>query len=431
MSGQVSRREMAVAGAAAALAGALPAARALGAGERVRVGVIGTGNRGSQLISALLKCPDAQVVALCDVYAPHLEAQAARVGDGAARFADYRRMVEAKDIDAVVVATPDHWHALQTIDACSAGKDVYVEKPLSLTIVEGRKMVEAARRHNRVVQVGLQRRSSGMYARLGETIRGGGIGKVTVARCYRLNNMWPAGIGKAPDGPPPPGLDWDTWLGPAARRAFNPNIAPYKFRWWKAYSSQVGNWGVHYFDVLRWMLGEKAPASVVSLGGRYAVDDTRDIPDTMEAVFEFASGMLLTFGQYEASSVPAMKRGEIEVRGAKGCLYAGSDGYEIVPESGGQFQTPGPRMDAQTGKCGDGDLDVAHMRNFIDCVMSRAMPNCDVEEGHRSTVFAHLANIALAARARVDWDADRERIVSPSRANGLLHYAYRKPWSLD
>jgi len=425
----ITRREFAT--GVAALSATAVGSQTRDANERVRLGFIGVGNRGGQLLSAALKNPDVEIVALCDVYAPYLDRAQARLGRPAAVYADYRKLIERPEVDAVIVATPDHWHALQTVDACDAGKDVYVEKPLSVTIVEGRKMVEAARRNNRIVQVGLQRRSSGLYAELGELVRGGLIGKVTLAQCHRINNMYPNGIGRAPDGPAPDGLDWDTWLGPRPRRPFNPNIAPYKFRWWKAYSSQVGNWGVHYFDALRWVLGERAPVSVSAHGGRFAVDDDRDIPDTMEVIFEFASGRLLTFGQYEASGVPALRSGEVELRGTLGTIYAGSNGYEVVADKGGQFQDWQPRLDTKQVKRQDGNLDDLHMRNFLDCVKSRKAPACDVEEGHLSTVFAHLANIALACRARIEWDPNAERVTSNRAANSLLHYRYRAPWHLS
>jgi len=422
-----TRREFA---AGALTIGALGAGGVIGANERVRLGFIGVGNRGMQLLEAALKQEDVEVAAFCDVYKPYLDRALQRLGRDVPVFGDYRRMLERKGMDAVVIATPDHWHALQTVDACEAGLDVYVEKPLSITIYEGRRMVEAARRNKRIVQVGLQRRSSPVYAEVGELVRSGHIGKVTLAQCHRINNMFPKGIGHSPDSAPPAGLDWDMWLGPRPRRPFNPNIAPYKFRWWKAYSSQVANWGVHYFDAIRWLLDEQAPVSISAHGGRYAVADDRDIPDTMEVIFEFPSGRLLTFGQYEASGVPALRSGEIELRGTLGTLYVGGSGYEIVADKGGQFQDWGPRIESRQVKRQGGDLDALHMRNFLDCVKSRSKPACDVEEGHRSTTFAHLANIALATKSRIEWDPAAERIVGNSRANTLLHYRYRAPWRL-
>jgi predicted dehydrogenase len=291
-------------------------------------------------------------------------------------------------------------------------------------------MVEVARATNRVVQMGIHRRSSGMYARLAQQVREGLIGKVTVARCYRIENMWPKGMGRGADAAPPAGLDWNLWLGPSPERPYHDTIAPYKFRWWKAYSSQLGNWGVHFIDVIRWMMNEEAPEAVAALGGRFAVDDDRDIPDTMEVTWQLPSGALALFGQYEASGNPAMRRGYVEFRGTKGTLYVDDTGYEILPESGGQFQDKKPRMEAVEEKSGEGDLTVAHLRNFLDCVKSRALPNADVEIGHRSTTFSHLGNIALATRSVIEWDGKAERITNNEQANSLLHYEYRAPWTL-
>ena len=429
---KVTRRTfVATTAAAVASVAALQARRdPLGANDRLQIAFIGVGNRGGQLLNATLPNTDVDIVALCDVYEPYLAKWAERVGGAVARYKDFREVLDRDDVQAVLIATPDHWHAVQTIMACQASKDVYVEKPLSVTVVEGRRMIEAARRYDRIVQVGTHRRSSTLFPQLAQLIQEGTVGKVTVSRCYRLSNMFPKGIGKAPDSPPPADLDWDMWLGPRPKRPYNPNIAPYKFRWWQAYSSQIANWGVHYFDLIRWLLGERAPASVSVHGGRYAVDDDRDIPDTMEAIFEFASGGLLLFGQYEASGNPAMKSGEAELRGTLGTVYASEGGFEIVPERGGQFQDSAARMEPMTVKSSDGDLTARHIRNFLDCVKSRQEPTADVEEGHLSTVFAHLGNIALATRSRLEWDPERERITNNKAANSLLHYEYRKPWTL-
>ena len=432
MPSEVGRRTFVKTGVAAAagVAATLGSPRAVGANDRIRVGYIGVGNRGGQLIKATLPHKDAEIVAVCDVYEPYRRQWAEKLGGQVAQYGDFRDMLARTDIDAVFIATPDHWHAIQTITACDTGKDVYVEKPLTITIHEGRRMVEAARRNNRVVQVGLHRRSSTLFPQLAELVQAGGVGKVTVARCYRISNMYPDGIGLDPDGEPPPGLDWNLWLGPRPKRPFNKNIAPYKFRWWKSYSSQIGNWGVHYLDLIRWIVGAEAPASVSAHGGQYAVTDARTIPDTMHVVFEFASGWLLLFGQYEASGHRMFPSGEFELRGTQGIVYGGTKGFEIVPERGGQFQDRAPRMDPMKVQSTDGDLTVAHIRNFLDCVKSRKTPNADVEVGHRSTTFSHLGNIALATRSRIEWDAERERITNNKPANKLLHYKYRSPWKL-
>jgi len=427
----ITRRNFVKTGAAVAAGAAMASSRAYGANERIRLAFIGVGNRGGQLIKATLGNEDVDIVALCDVYEPFLKKQAEIVGGSPSLHKDFREVLDKKEIDAVVIGTPDHWHAIQTVDACDAGKHVFVEKPLSLTIHEGRRMVEAARRNNRVVQVGIHRRSGNMYKEIAERVQNGDIGKVTVCRSYRITNMAPAGMGHAPDKQPPADLDWDLWLGPVTERAFRDTIAPYKFRWWKQYSSQIANWGVHFIDAIRWAIGEEAPAAVVSLGGIYAVDDDRTIPDTMETTFETPSGCLVIFGQYEASGTPAMKRGYMELRGTKGTLYADDRGYEIVPEKGGQFQDSAPRMEPEDVKSKDGDLTRQHMRNFLDCVKSGERPTCDVETGHRSTTFSHLGNIALATRSRIDWDAKNERVVNNDAANKLLHYEYRAPWKLS
>ena len=426
-------------------------AAARGANEKVRVGFIGVGNRGTQLLHGFMAQDDVEVVALCDVYEPYLNRSGAdvakimrdslgsrvpKMGEQSlrevARYKDFRRLLDRKDIDAVVIATPDHWHAVQTIMACQAGKDVYVEKPLSVTVVEGRKMVQAARRYDRVVQVGLHRRSSRMYAEVARQVQAGKIGKVTVARTYRVSNMHPAGIGRYPDRQPPRDLDWDMWLGPRPMRPYKDNIPLYKFRWWQSYSSQVANWGVHYCDGIRWVLNELAPISISAHGGRFAVDDDRTVPDTMEVIFELPSGALLVFGQYEGSGLSPLEYGEIEFRGTLGNLYAGGSGYKVVPSPGGQFQPREPRIEAEDKRVSEGgnSLTVQHIRNFLDCVKTRKRTHCDLETGHRSTTFALLANIALATKARIDWDPRSERITNNDRANRLLHYEYRKPWTL-
>lgn len=295
-------------------------------------------------------------------------------------------------------------------------------------------MVEVARETKRVVQVGLHRRSSKLYAKLAEEVRAGKIGKVTVARAYRLSNMHPAGIGKVAESDAPPDLDWEMWLGPRPARKFKATIHPYKFRWHDLYSSQMGNWGVHYLDAIRWVTGDEAPSAVVAVGGRYALDDDRTIPDTLETTFEFASGRLVVFGQYEASGVPAMAglkgQAEIELRGTQGAVYVNERNYEIVPERGGQFQSNKPKREALTSKAEDGDLTVQHAANFVACMASRATPNADVEIGHRSTTMSLLANIALATKSRLEWDAVKEVVTSHRQANELLHYEYRKPWTL-
>jgi len=349
-------------------------------------------------------------------------------------------MLEQKNIDAVCIATPDHWHAIQAIQAMEAGKDVYVEKPLTITLREGRAMVEAQKRTGRICAVGLNRRGASIYQALSKEVQGGLIGKVSTARAFRISNMYPVGIGRMKPEAPPPGLDWDMWLGPRAHRDYQYNIAPYSFRWWSDYSSQMGNWGVHYMDVIRWLMGETAPMAVTAHGGNYAVDDDRTIPDTMEVLFEFESGAIVQFSIHEASSGGGIAGGEIELNGSKGTLLASQDGYRVVPARPGQFQTWEDPVEERSveleGEQSHGDLQIkedstAHLVNdFIACIQSGKDPLCTLEDGHRSTSFAHLANIALAMNQRLEWDPVAERITNSDQANDLLHYTYREPWTL-
>lgn len=408
--------------------------RPLAPKARVRLGVIGIANRGTQVSRAFLEHDDVEIVAICDVYQPQMDKAAAELNlPNVKKFSDFRELLKQEDVDAVLIATPDHWHALQTIMACRAGKDVYVEKPLSVTIQEGRKMVQVARETQRVVQVGTHRRSSPVWQKAVELIHQGAIGQVMVCQAYRTMNMVPDGIGKCEPESPPPGLNWDMWLGPRANRSYQANITPYKFRWWQDYSSQFGNWGVHYFDVMRWILNEQSPRSVCCMGGIYAVDDDRTIPDTAQAIYEFPSGSLALFGTYESFGNSMLKRGEFEARGTKGTLYVDSSGIHIVPERRGQFQTKDPGGEAlevpfKSNNHGD---TTAHTRNFLDCIRTRQRPNADVETGHRSTVMSLLANLSLEVKQRLEWDAEKETLNSPNEANDLLHYEYREPWSLD
>ncbi|MEM9588671.1 MAG: Gfo/Idh/MocA family oxidoreductase [Planctomycetota bacterium] len=412
---------------------AAASARAAGSNDRVQIGFIGVANRGRQLMAAFAEHDDCQASVLCDVDSQAMEKSAGLVDGDVSTTDDFRRVLDNSAIDAVCIATPDHWHAIQSNLACAAGKDVYVEKPLSVTIVEGRSMVNAARKYGRVVQVGTHRRSSPLYHELSHRIQDGMLGKVCLARAYRTSNMAPVGIGHSPTTPPPDHLNWDMWLGPRAERPYQDNIAPYKFRWWQDYSSQMGNWGVHYLDAIRWCVGEEAPNSVCAMGGVFAVDDDRTIPDTMEVAFQFKSGRLAMFGQYETSSNPMLPTGEIELRGTQGTAYISSSAYEVLPERSGQFQDkklPRSKPEKKQESWSNHRLTTAHARNFLDCMTTRDQPHADVEVGHRSTTFCHLANISFAVGRRLEWDAKAERFVGDEEANELLHYEYRKPWSL-
>ncbi len=294
----------------AGLATALSYSRVLGANDRVRMGYIGLGNRGDQVHDAFLEHGDQQTVAICDLRDDYLDLAEKKSHSSPKRYKDYRKLLDDKDVDAVVIATPDQWHALMFIAACKAGKDVYVEKPLSLTVVEGRKMVEAAERTKRVTQVGIHRRSAGFLKEAAELVRSGGIGQVTVAKGYHVLNEWPRGIGNPPDSKPPNEWEWDQWLGPAPKVPYNQNRTYYRFRWFYDYSGgQLTNFGVHYMDMLRWCLGQDAPRAVTAMGGKYAVQDNREIPDTLEVLWEYAGPTLVVFTQYNCNAARRQRAG--------------------------------------------------------------------------------------------------------------------------
>jgi predicted dehydrogenase len=431
--------------------------RILGANDKIRTGFIGIGNRGSQLLNLFMIQPDLEVAALCDIYEPYLMRDRSRVDPRylkdrpgqvpkmgeqfpakPAVYDDYRKLLENKDIDAVCIATPDHWHAIQTIDAMKAGKDVYVEKPLTATIKEGRAMVNVQETTNRVVVVGLNRRGNRVYQKLAKEIPAGKIGKISVARAARISNMFPNGIGKLKPEQAPKNFNWDMWLGPRAYRPYQYNIAPYMFRWWSDYSSQMGNWGVHYMDACRWLMGETAPVSVNAQGGKFVLDHDADIPDTMEVTFEFASGKMISFSIYEANGGGMFPFGELELRGTIGNLYSNEKGYRIIPSGAGQFQSWEKQVEEEEYKnpgqmIDDGsspDSTSGLIRNFLDCIKTRQKPYCTLEDGHRSTSFAHLANISLAVKQRLEWDSVNERFTNSEKANQLLSYEYRKPWKI-
>ena len=438
-------------GKTAALAGvttALGASRVLGAGNRLRLGFIGLGNRGDQVLDAFLEHKDCEITAICDIYQPYLDFTSKKIGTNPRQFTDYRRLLERNDVDAVVICTPDHWHALQTIHACQANKDVYVEKPLSLCVAEGRAMVEAARRNKRVTQVGLHRRSSPFCREAAEFIRKDGIGKVSAVRAFHIQNEAPRGIGSPKNEEPPKGFDWDTWLGPAPRRAYNKNRTFYRFRWFYDYSGgQLTNFGVHYLDMIHWALGQNAPLAVAALGGKFAIDDNREVPDTMEVMWHYPGNTLVTFSQFNATACPgsSIRNCEIEFRGTKGTLLLLSNGYEVIPDNitPNEFvaRTPVDRTLERGYRTGSkaqiqpraqkGSAPTSlHARNFLDCVRSREMTNCDIEVGHRDTTAALIGNIAHKTRSLLEWDAKTERFTNKPDANRLLTYEYRAPYKL-
>ncbi len=436
-------------------------ARIIGANEKIRMGFIGVGNRGSQVMHEFMNEPDCEIAALADVYEPYLTRDRSKVDPRyletrpgqipqmgeqfpteVGRYSDYRELLDDKSVDAVYIGTPDHWHPLQTIDAIKAGKDVFVEKPLTKCIQEGRTMINTLKNSSQIAGVCLNRRGSSTYRKLAKEIPEGKIGKVSFASACHVSNMYPNGIGKMKPENPPKDFNWDMWLGPKPYRPYQYNIAPYMFRWWEEYDNQVLNQGVHSLDLIRWLLHEKAPAAVTSLGGKYVINDDRTIPDTMQTIFEFPSGTIATFTLAEASSGSFLPYGFLELRGTNGTLQvAGNNGYKIIPTARGQFQNWEKMMEAETfeiafqdnGKLVDGSYanpGANLIRDFLNCVKSRKTPLVPLEEGHLSTNMAHLASISLHVKQTLKWDAEKEIVTNCDPANELLSYEYRKPWKL-
>jgi len=447
-SSRLSRRTFGMAALSAA-----SSARVFGANDRIHVGYIGLGNRGDQVHDAFLEHGDQQTVAVCDLRDDYLDLAVKKSRATPKRYKEYKQLLDDKDVDAVVIATPDHWHALQFVDACRAGKDVYVEKPLSLTVWEGRRMVEVAAETRRVTQVGTNRRSWKTYAEAAAYIRSGGIGKVSMARAFSIRNEWPVGLGMA-KGPAPSDWEWEHWLGPAPFVRYDPNRQYYNFRWFYNYSGgQLTNFGVHFIDVIRWFVDLGSPKSVAAMGGRYAgIEDDREIPDTMQVMWEFDPQVLVSFTQSNGNGAPGdLKNSEIEIRGTKGTMYIRNSRWEVVPEIisdvatgydlGKGYGNPVNRagasrgarkkvIEAREGK-GTASYDTeSHTRNFLDCIRSRQKCNADILIGHLSTSSTLIGNIAHKTRSMLEWDGASEKFPRNAAANQYLSYKYRAPYKL-
>lgn len=428
-----TRRRFVQITAAAGAASMLGSKGVLGANERINIGLIGCGGRGSALWQLFLKQPDVNPVAVCDVYQPFLER-----ASGSAKVAlvkDFRRLLDRKDVDAVIVATPDHWHALQTVMACQAGKDVYTEKPLSLTVREGRLMSNASRAHGRIVQVGSMQRSGGHYKQAVKLVQDGAIGAVHKISAGFTRNVMPGFVARELRNGLTADLDWDMWLGPAPYVAFDPYRCIYHFRWFWNYSGgQMTNWGAHDLDIARWALDAKAPAAVAAFGGRYAIKDGGETPDVQEVIYNFPDARLGGGSKgcvvsWTAREIGTSRSEPIVFHGTKGTLSLSRRGFTIKPEVWkGDPQNEKPATEPM--EVAGAEMNATHVRAFLDSVKSRHQPAASVEEGHRSATMCHLGNIAMRLGRSVRWDAENEKCVGDADANRLLHYEYRKPWTL-
>jgi predicted dehydrogenase len=424
----------AVGGAAALQFG--PVAKAA-ASDRVRVGIVGAGGRALGLIRSFSANQAVEVVAIADVDANRLpaglEASAALQGRKPRGESDFRRLIDDTTIDALVVGTPDHWHAIPTILACQAGKDVYVEKPDGHNMEEGRRMVAAMRKHGRIVQMGTQARTTDRMTSIIEFLKTGALGRCLFAKAWESTKQ--GAIGRPPDGAPPPGVDYDAWLGPAPKRPFNPARFHGNWRWFYDYGSgDLGNDGVHRLDIARWALGVAGealgeaplgmPTVISAVGGKWYFDDVQEWPDTLQVTYQYpgATPKILT---YEMRVwCPYGYHGEGE-----GAAVYGDKGYIVI--GNGRWKAYGPKNAVLASGTGTND-DTAHVQNFIDCIKSRDKPNADLETiGHPSSVLCHAGNIAARLGRTIHLDPETEMFRNDDEANALrCRPEYRKPWVL-
>jgi predicted dehydrogenase len=404
-------------------------ARAASAGpnDRVRAALIGSGGMGRGNLETFFLSPEVDCPVVCDVDDRRLAEAVALVeqkrGKKPDTEKDFRRVLDRKDIDVVIVATPDHWHALPTVMACQAGKDVYCEKPLATTIAEGRAMLTAAEKHGRVVQMGTQWRSGRHWAEAVELIQSGKLGKVGTVRGWAYHD-WLGDVGHPPDGQPPAGVDYDFWLGPAPKRAFNPNRFHFNFRWfWDYAGGLMTDWGVHLINIMLWAMGPEAPKSVMSSGGKFVLDDNSETPDTQIAVYEFPKYTLIWEHKVGVALGVNNRPWGISFTGREGTLIITDSGYEVISE---------PKRKSIESKTysGGGDSRAAHIRNFLDCVASRGEPVENLKLGHHVSTVAHLGNVALRSGRKIQWDAAAEKVIDDVEANRLVSVAYRSPWKL-
>jgi predicted dehydrogenase len=433
--------------AGASVLGASAYRNILGANDRVRVGFIGVGLIGKRHLLDFLAMPDVDAAAICEVYEPRLREGLSTISEKSGRkaegFTDFRRMYEQKDLDAIVVSTPDHWHTLQTILACAAGKDVYVEKPLTLFVREGRWMINAATHYKRIIQIGTQQRSGEQYKQCIELIRNGTIGEVRNIRISSFRNIHP-GFTQPVGTETLSEKDWQMWLGPAPARPFDPNRCIYHFRWFWDYSGgQTTNLLSHNIDIAQWAMNA-APRTVAAFGGRYSLKGFGETPDVCEAILEYP-GFLVNWSNNETSA--SRRGGSLEFLGTKGMMRVERSGIEIFPDpmipADDQIPrfteprrapaAPEPRTTAMKK---DGyeqvrDQFQPHVRNFLDCVKSRQKPASDVEGGHQTSVACHLVTIAMKLGRSLRWDATKEEVTGDAEANRMLTRAYRAPWDKE
>jgi len=423
----ISRRrflQSAGTGAVAAVALGSGKARAarVGPNDKVRLCVIGNGGMGSRHVEALAENNQCTVAALCDVGKARSHGAMVKhrdiTGIEPDQYQDFRRVLERKDIDAIFIATPDHWHPLLAILGCEAGKDVYVEKPVCPTVQEGRAMVAAGRRYGRVVQVGTQQRSMPVFQEAMKVVHSGALGKVTTASAWVGVNGW--GVGETPQ-PVPNGLDWDLWLGPAPYVPFSPERY-FGFMGWHDYArgGQLTNWGVHLMDIVHWGIQQDRPLSVQAVGGSYQGGAGADNYEVIDAIFEYP-GCTVTWEQRHSNEHDNRGYG-ISFQGTKGRLYVDRGTFRVYPADLG--------VPEYIGEPEKSWANTDHHNNFFHCIRTRQKPAADIEQGFRSTTAVLLAGIALKEQRKLYWDGEKEEFINDPQANQHLSRPYRAPWHL-
>jgi len=398
MTDSVLPRRALLRGAAALTAASY--SRVLGANDKIQLGVIGCGERGRHDMSQFMMVPAVNVAAVCDIYGEQIDKARQKAAD-AKNFSDHRKLLEMKEIDAVLIATPDHWHSRVAIDALRAGKDVYVEKPLTLKIEEGPPIVKAARENDRICQVGMQQRSGMHYLQAkSEYFDSGKLGKITMARTWWHGNTYHLRRAPASLQSKPSNLNWARYLGPVKWRDYDPQQY-YNFRAYLDFGGgQVTDLFTHWIDVVHMFMGKEIPSSAVAAGGVYHYKDGRTAPDTINVLLEYPSEFTATF---EATLAPGVTGAAVEMCGTEGRLWIDRSRYEYYPL--------GRNVKPVVVKAAPQDMTLDHVKNFLDCVRSRKLPNGDVLIGHRSAQASHLGNLAYMQKRRLAFDTVREEIL--------------------
>lgn len=391
-------------------------ARAFGANDRISTGHIGVGGQGRSNLGKFI----GNAVAVCDVDTRHAERAAKMVQEKDRPcdiYEDYRQLLDRQDIDAVVISTPDHWHAIQTIHACEAGKDVFCEKPLTLTIEEGRLMVEAARKNKRIVQTGSQQRSASNFRKACELVRNGYLGKVHTVHVGIAKSNHPGE--PVPDSKPPSQLNYDYWLGPAPYRPYNEKRVHYNFRFFWDYSGgQMTNWGAHHLDIAHWALGkdDSGPLSVEAQEVTFHPQGWHEVTESCRIHYDYGDGLTLVVGQQQDD----IRMGTRFI-GDKGELYVNRGKFEPSKELA---EVELKNSDERLYESKD------HHKNFLECMVSRKLPICDVEIGHRTATACHLGNIACRLGRKVEWDPTAEKVTNDAEAAEMTRRPNRAPYTV-